>query len=194
MSRIGIFSGTFDPFHRAHLEVCIVAKEACNLNNTVILLEHGPTRKHSVTAYTHRLEMIDLAIQNYPSIRMLEAPADNITFENLWPILNRQFGDAEYWYILGSDLLEHLDSWPDIETMLKHIKLCVFLRNNAYKKEVNLHLHELQAKFPDLEYKLLPEVWSEVSSSKIRDEIKQTGVSYDVEPAVLDYIKKQSIY
>ncbi len=96
--------------------------------------------------------------------------------------------------ILAPDLLAHLDSWPDIELMLKHIKLCVFLRNNQDKKNVTEQLHRLQAKFPDLEYTLLPEVWTEVSSSRIRDEIKRTGQSEDVEPAVLDYIKQKSIY
>lgn len=194
MKKIGIFSGTFDPFHRAHLEACLVAKEACSLDSTVVVLEHDPHRKQMVTAYHHRLEMIDLAIQDYPSIRLLEAPADNITFENLWPILTKQFGDAEYWYILGSDLLTHLDQWPAIGAMLKHIKLCVFLRDNADKAEVTALLHKLQSKFGDLEYTLLPQVWSGVSSSRIRDEIHLTGLSDNVDPAVMAYITKNSIY
>jgi cytidyltransferase-like protein len=96
MSSVGIFSGTFDPFHRAHLEACLVAKEACNLNSTVVVLEHKPQRKQKVTAYNHRQQMIDLAIQNYPSIRLQEAPVDNITFDT--PVaanLTKQFGGAE---------------------------------------------------------------------------------------------------
>jgi nicotinate-nucleotide adenylyltransferase len=194
MRRVGFFSGTFDPFHYAHLEACLIAKEICKLDEVVILLEHNPKHKQNVTLHHHRYNMIRLAVGEYKGFTVEDAPADNITFKSLQPLIQERYKDDELWYILGSDLLVHLPKWADVEEMLQNMHLCVVLRSNQDRSDVEAQLHKLQSKHPMLRYELLPEVWSHISSSRIRTTISSSGKSEDVPSAVMEYIKKQSLY
>ena len=192
--RVGIFSGTFDPFHIAHLEACLVSKAACDLDVIAVLVEKKPHRKDKVTAYETRLAMIDLALQEYPSVRLLESPGDNITIDNTLPILEEQFEGAEYWYIIGSDVVNHLKSWTNIGLLLKKLRLCVVLRSNQYADAVEKELKRLNHEYPELSYRILPEVWSPLSSSKIRSEISKNGYSEYVHREVMKYIARNNVY
>lgn len=194
MRRTGFFSGTFDPFHYAHLEACLIAKEVCKLDEIVILLEHNPKHKQNVTLHHHRYNMIRLAVGEYKGFTVEDAPADNITFKSLQPLIQERYKNDELWYILGSDLLEHLPKWDGIGDMLEGMHLCVVLRSNTDRSDTEARLHKLQAQHPKLRYELLPEVWSHISSSRIRAKISQSGKSEDVPSVVMDYIKQQSLY
>lgn len=194
MRRSGFFSGTFDPFHYAHLEACLIAKEICKLDQVIILLEHNPERKQGVTPHQHRYNMIQLATDEYPGVLVENAPSDNITFKSLSPLINKRYADDELWYILGSDLLEHLPGWDDVDKMLERMNLCVVLRSNKDKSATEAMLHKLQSQHKNLRYELLPEVWSHISSSKIRLRIHETGISEDVPPNVMNYIKQNLLY
>ena len=192
--RIGIFSGTFDPFHIAHLEVCLVAKAALELETVVVLIEKSPARKQQVTEYNHRLAMIDLAIQEYPSIRLLEVEHDNITIDTTLPLLDRHFDNAEYWYIAGSDVVPYLEQWQNVEALFLAMHLCIVLRNNNNEAEVMSQLKNLKKSHSNLVYRVLPEVWSDVSSSKIRHELAQTGTSPHLHQDVINYIQQYEVY
>ncbi len=194
MKRVGVFSGTFDPFHIAHFEACIVAKAACELDAIVVLVEKRPHRKTKVTPYEHRLAMIDLALQEFPSLRLLEAPSDNLTIDNVLPMLNNQFADSEYYYIVGSDMIEHMHAWHNVSELFKAMKLCVVLRDNHDKQAVENQLRSLKKQYRELDYTLLPSVWSPISSSVIRNEIKANGYSQFVHREVMKYIAKNTIY
>lgn len=194
MKRIGVFSGTFDPFHNAHLEACLVAKAACELDTVLIMIEKRPHRKYNVTSYKKRVNMVDLATANFPSLRMFGTDTDNINIDNILPDLREQFVDGEYWLIIGSDTVKYLSHWHNIEKVFKYFKICVILRENKDKKTVTAELKKLQKEFQDFVYKLLPEVWSPVASSKIRRQIKDTGYSALIHHDVLEYIVKENIY
>ncbi len=194
MKRVGIFSGTFDPFHIAHLEACLVAKSACELDIVAVLIEKKPRRKAHVTAYEKRLVMVEYALQEYPGIRLLESPGDNVTIDNTLPILHEQFDAAEYWYIVGSDIISHLSKWQNIDRLFESLHLCVVLRSNEDAKKTEQELVTLKKKYPKLDYKIIPEVWSPLSSSAVRSEISEKGHSQSVHREVMKYIAKNNIY
>lgn len=192
--RVGIFSGTFDPFHIAHLEACLVARAACDLGTVLIMVEKKPKRKYEVSTYKRRVTMVDLATSEFPSLRLIETGKDNITIDNTLPLLHDQFPGAEYWYIVGSDIVKHLHTWHKPEKLFNNLKLCVVLRENKDKEDVKAQLASLQKIYKKLDYKILPEVWSVVSSSKIRTQIKKTGYSPLLHREVMRYILTKDIY
>lgn len=138
--------------------------------------------------------MINRAIDEYPGVLVENAPSDNITYKLLSPLINKRYADDELWYILGSDLLEHLPSWDDVDKMLERMNICVVLRSNKDKSASEAILHKLQSQHKNLRYELLPEVWSHISSSKIRHHIQENGTSDDVPPSVMNYIKQNLLY
>lgn len=192
--RIGVFSGTFDPFHIAHLEACLVSKAACELDTVAIIAERNPRRKQDVTDYKTRLSMIELATAGFPSLRILDAEAGALTTQNTLPLLHEQFDEAEFWYILGSDLAMHLADWPGVAELIDNFRLCIILRSNKDRGVVEAQLEVLKDKYSKLEYKILPEVWSLVSSSKIRDQVKKSGSSPYLHRDVLKYVVKNDVY
>ncbi len=194
MRKIGVFSGTFDPIHVAHVESCLVATAALGLDTVCILLEKSPLRKVGVTDYKDRLEMVKLAVAEYRNINVLDFDEDNVTVDSALDVLDSKFASAEYWYILGSDLLKYIEDWQDFNKLIANFNLCVVLRKNSEKDKVVHILRKLSEEYPDLKIKILPEVWSEVSSSRIRQEINKTGTSKLVHPDVLSYIKDNNLY
>ncbi|MCA9343269.1 hypothetical protein KC950_04645, partial [Candidatus Saccharibacteria bacterium] len=82
----------------------------------------------------------------------------------------------------------------DFDKLIANFNLCVVLRKNSEKDAVVSNLKKISEKNPDLKIKILPEVWSEVSSSKIRDEINKTGTSKLIHPDVLNFIKDNILY
>lgn len=194
MSRqIGVFSGTFDPIHIAHVESCLVARAACQLDLVAVMVEANPRRKQDVTGYKHRLAMVEFATANYPSLRLLESPEENITINNTLPLLKSQFNDADFWYIAGSDMVSHMNDWPSVEKLFSEMKLCIILRSNSKRAEVEAQLEKLKEEHT-VEYKVLPEVWSPVSSSVIREDLAKTRYSPLVHRDVLGYITRKRLY
>lgn len=194
IKRVGVLSGTFDPFHIAHLEACLVAQAACDLDAILVMIEKKPHKKYNVTPYQKRLTMVEYATAEFPKIRLLEAPGPNITIDNTLPLLHHHFSDAEYWFIVGSDVVTHLAHWENPEKLFATMHLCVVLRSNKDKKDTESKLKKLKAQFKDLQYQIVPEVWSEVSSSAIRRQIKGSGYSQNVHRDVLKYILTNNLY
>lgn len=193
-TRIGIFSGTFDPIHRGHVEACIVAFGALELDTVLILIEKQPHRKEAVTPYIDRANMIELATLDYPSLRMVDLETNNITTTDTIAYLEQQYPDGEYWYIVGSDMLEHIIDWDEYDKLLQSMQLCVVLRDNNELQAITEQLSQLTAKFPQLKTKILPSVWSPISSSTVKQALQSGTITTGLDPAVIEYIKRHNLY
>lgn len=192
--QIGVFSGTFDPFHIAHIEVCLAARASCNLETVLIMVERAPKRKYQVSSYKKRVTMVDLAISEFPSLRLIEPDADNITIDNTLPLLKNQFPKAKYWYIVGSDIVMYLSSWRNLSRLFEHLKLCVVLRTNEDEAQTKSELNKLKKQYKKIDYVIIPEVWPTISSSKIRKQIRDSGYSPFLHRDVMDFILTNNIY
>lgn len=192
--RIGIFTGTFDPVHIAHVESCLVAYSVLNLKRVLIIIEKSPKRKNNVTKYKHRFEMLDQSLQPYPSLQLVDIGEDNVTVRNCLELLHDQYPQHEYWYIAGSDMLEHLPKWPGVDTLLSKFNLCIFLKTNNDEPRVKNQLAKLRIQHPGLNYKILPAVYSEVSSSNVKEQIRKNKKTHYIPDAALDYARKHKLY
>lgn len=193
-NRIGIFSGTFDPIHVGHVEACLVAKGALELDEILVMIEKEPRRKTNVTPYAHRKNMVELAVADFHSIRLYEVTAANITFSHTLGMLNKDFPSAKFVMIVGSDMLEHMPAWEGFEKWLRSQALAVVLRDNKQEAAVKKTIAQLKNQYPKLDITVLPAVWSEVSSSQARDLIRQTGHCAALHKNVLQYIATHKLY
>ncbi len=62
--RIGLFGGTFDPVHFGHLRSALEVKEACGLDQVLLIPGARPPHKGqgAVAAAGERLRMLELAV------------------------------------------------------------------------------------------------------------------------------------
>ena len=114
--KIGVFGGSFDPPHIAHL---ILAQEACNqleLDRVLWVLTPDPPHKRGrrLTAASTRLAMLQLALQDntafLPSRVDIDRPAPQYAVDTLH-LLAKEYPHAELVYLMGGDSLRDLPTW-----------------------------------------------------------------------------------
>ena len=71
--RIGLFGGTFDPVHLAHLRTAEEVREALGLDRVELVLSARPPHKApgSQASIEHRRRMLELAIAGWTRTDML---------------------------------------------------------------------------------------------------------------------------
>lgn len=189
--RLGVFSGTFDPIHFGHVEACRSAMAKCALDKVYMLLERSPHRKQLVAPHQDRLKMMDLATKDSPSITPIGLKTDNISTQNTLEFLKEKDPESEYWYIFGSDILEYIESWKGLEKLLNNFHLCVVLRDNADRQDVENKLEKLTSNY-GARYVVLPTVWSTVSSSVAKNALPDAEDYLD--PLVQKYVIENNLY
>ena len=116
--RIGVFGGTFDPVHLAHLIIADQCREQGQLDQVSFIPAARPPHKQerAVTSFTHRVEMLGLALAGNPAFRIDELeknrPGSSYTVDTLLE-LQRQHPGIDWWLILGSDCLPDLPYWRE---------------------------------------------------------------------------------
>lgn len=112
MTKVGVFSGTFDPVHHGHLGIARKALEEHGLERVLFVPEVKPRLKHLVTPFFHRWAMLELALQSHPGFylwRAAEIQHDHRTLREI----QSTYSDAELYLIMGGDILQSDNFWPD---------------------------------------------------------------------------------
>ena len=116
--RIGVFGGTFDPVHLAHLIIAEQCREQAGLDAVWFIPAARPPHKQdrTITPFAHRVEMLALAIAGNPAFRISELeknrPGNSYTVDTLSE-LRQQHPGMDFWLIVGSDCLPDLPHWRE---------------------------------------------------------------------------------
>lgn len=192
MKRIGIFSGSFDPVHKGHVAFALQAVEEAKLDKVYFAPEVKPRRKTHMTHIAHRVRMLELALRPQPNLDVLELPDKYFSAMSTLPKLQQKFPDDELVLLMGSDLFEHMHTWPQVEFLLKNISLIVGARGMYEVSQVLEAANNLPAQPRAL--MVLDSVERELSSKTIRLLLaahkKPDGLLMSVEA----YAKKHWLY
>lgn len=169
MSKVGIFSGTFDPVHAGHIAFALEAMDQAGLDKVYFLPEAKPRRKSGTTHYAHRLAMVELALKPYNRLSVIDLPDKQFSVSKTLPRLKKQFPEDDLYMLIGSDMLMMIASpgsveqWPGLESFLKSVTLAVGIRDEHDLEKARQCLYEIQSKGI-----LIQTNWPEVSSRDIR--------------------------
>ena len=114
--RIGLFGGTFDPPHRAHLGACLLAMKRLGLDRVWWLVTPANPLKDisSLTALEERVAGIK-AFTNHPRIAVTgfeAAIGSHYTFKTV-SFLRRRCPGVRFVWIMGADNLRHFHRWKN---------------------------------------------------------------------------------
>jgi nicotinate-nucleotide adenylyltransferase len=192
VKRIGIFGGSFNPPHVAHLIGAEITREELELDTVIFMPASVPPHKQKMRLPDPklRLKMVEAAIQDNPSFETsdieLRREGPSYTVDTLHE-LKRQHPDSQLVLIIGMDNLEIFHSWRSSEEILSLAELGVMVRPGYSKEKVK---PELLRHVRFVEIPLL-----EISGTEIRKRIESgRSVRYMVTDPVLAIIDKEHLY
>jgi nicotinate-nucleotide adenylyltransferase len=131
--KIGICGGTFDPFHRGHLEPVLAARGLLEWDRLIYVPAwRQPFKAESEHASGyHRFTMAVLATETFEEIfvspQELERGDISYTVETL-ELLRSQHRDATLDWIIGDDNLAELPKWKKIDRIFELANFAVLTR------------------------------------------------------------------
>jgi nicotinate-nucleotide adenylyltransferase len=200
--RIGICGGTFDPFHRGHLDPVLAARERLQWDRVLYIPAYKqPFKADRRTASgPHRFAMAAIATMDdarlFVSDMELERGAISYTVDTLEQLRETHRGDTLDW-VIGDDNLAQLLEWRSIDRILELANFAVLTRGGAVAPPARLASRVTE---PDVRPTHGAIVFAEnatvpVSSTEIRRRIG-AGESIDelVDARVSRYIHHYGLY
>lgn len=192
--RIGILGGTFDPPHIAHLALARAALEQLELDELIFMpAARNPLKHKPFTTAKQRMEMVTRLIEaeSKMAVSNLEVSKGGRSYavDTMEELQAAQ--PADYWFIVGADVLRDMDQWKQPQRLLKLCRLGVAVRPPQTETQVLAHLRSDIRERVDI-IKMPP---MEVASFDIRGRIfKGQPVAPTVPDRVLDYIRENNLY
>ncbi len=183
---LGIFGGSFDPIHNAHLIVAELAREQLGLDRVRFLVAGSQPLKegrHHADSLD-RAWMVSMAIEGLAGMaidqRELDRPGPSYTVETLRE-LRVENPDHELILLLGADAAREFPRWREPEEIRRLARIAVFRRDDE----------EIPPGF-DLEV-AVPRL--ELSSTAIRTRVaEQLSLAGWVPRDVAEYIMGERLY
>jgi nicotinate-nucleotide adenylyltransferase len=193
MREIGLLGGTFDPVHYGHLLAAQVALDGCGLDEVWFIPTNVPPHKPQPGASsTHRAAMLQLALAGNPGFRIedieLQKDGTSYTIETVTG-LQHSYPELSFLWILGSDMIQDLPNWREIEQLARRISFIGLERPDQPSDESRL---------PDfirgrLTRASMPPMG--LSSTAIRSALRSgRSVRYMLPDPVIDYIQRNGLY
>lgn len=187
--RIGIYGGTFNPVHNAHLLVADQVGHALCLDQVKLMPDAIPPHVDHKTAVATdlRLAMLKLAVADNPLLGIedyeLRRGGVSYTYQTMKHLID-QHPDTDYYFIIGGDMVDYLDKWFRIADLVKLPRFhFVGVRRPHAKNETNYPVVWVD----------IPEV--DISSSDIRSRIRRgQSVNYLLPAKVATFIKEHHLY
>lgn len=187
--RIGLYGGTFNPIHNAHLFMADQVGHALCLDRVDFLPDAKPPHvdhKDSLDPQL-RLQMLELAVADNPFLGIeyteLERGGVSYTYDTIKYLLDKH-PNVDYYFIIGGDMVDYLDKWYRINDLIRlpHFHFVGVHRQGA-KNETRY-----------------PVIWVDVptvdfSSTDIRQRVQRgQSIKYMVPDAVSKFIEEHQLY
>ena len=198
--RVGIFGGTFDPIHCAHLILAEHSWEQFQLDTILMMPCAVPPHKEDreITPAFHRSRMVQLAIEdnNHFKLSNFEIEREGVTHTaDTVRLLKEEHPECEYFFILGADSLFYIDTWYHPDQILGQIPIIAAVRGDADQEDLKKQIVSLKERYPASQIALLDTPHIEISSTMIRENIRQgKTIKYYVPKYVEKYIYQQKLY
>lgn len=194
MKRIGLYGGSFDPVHHAHLALARTALEHLALEELHWIPAGDPWQKaRELAPAADRAAMVALAIADEPRFVLerceIERRGPSYTRETVRELKSRRAEPAQWFLVVGQDQYGQLDTWRDWRELLGEVTLAVAAREGvAPTPSAALAAHPHRAV-------TLPLPRIDVSSSEVRRRIAaREGITDMVPAAVASYIDRHHLY
>ncbi|UTH76206.1 nicotinate-nucleotide adenylyltransferase [Chromobacterium sp. IIBBL 290-4] len=208
--RVGVFGGTFDPIHLAHLRMARAFADELALDQVKLIPAGQPYHRDSGphASPRQRLEMVKLAIEGDARLqsddREVRRAKPAYTVDTLRE-LRAELGDAaELWFLIGGDSLFNLSSWQEWRELFRLANLAVAMRPGfdaaALPPEVRQEwdtrqVHDFSNRTASGTIRPLALPPFDLSATRLREMLAANeAVEGLIAPAALAYIRQHGLY
>ena len=188
--KIGLYFGSFNPVHNGHLSIANYFIEFTDLDKIwfVVSPQNPFKNKSSLLNEYHRLELINLAIDDFPNFHAsnieFNLPKPSYTIDTLI-YLREKYLEKEFVLIMGGDNLVSIHKWKNYKQIVDSTELYIYPRPNFDSERYNKLYNITIVNAPLME----------ISSSFIRKSIKENkDVRFFLHKKTSDYIKEMNFY
>ena len=189
--RIGIFGGSFDPVHNAHVALAGVALRELRLDQLLWVPAGQPWQKQRhITPAADREAMVRLAIEGEPRFELsrieLERSGPSFTVDTVRE-LRAERPDAQWFLVIGQDQYAGFHTWHGWQELLGLVTLAIADRPDAK--------HSVDPQVLAVPHAAVALPMMDVSSTDIRARVEHgQGIADLVPEPVARYIARHRLY
>jgi nicotinate-nucleotide adenylyltransferase len=189
--RIGLFGGTFDPVHNAHVALARLALLELRLDEMRWIPTGQPWQKsRTITPAAHREAMVRIAMDGEPRFvlerRELERNGPSYTLDTVRE-LQAATPRATWFLVIGQDQYAGLHTWREWQDLLGRVTLAVANRPGVPPK--------VDAQVLRFTHGTVPLPMMDISSTDIRARVAEgLGIADLVPAGVARYIDQHRLY
>ena len=194
----GVFGGTFDPIHLAHLAVAEAARDAFGLLRVLFIPAAQPPHKpgRDISPVEDRLAMVEAAVEGNPAFEVsrleIERSGPSYTVDTLTALCEAAPGDRLA-LILSAESYSEFGSWHEPRRILDLAALVVAPRVGYADADPDLIARQFPEARATVAFMDGPRI--RLSASEIRQRAAESrSVRYLVPDAVAAYISDHGLY
>ncbi len=196
MKKIALFGGSFNPIHKGHINLALSQNSIEHFDKIILIPSNIPPHKSNVNFANNfdRINMCKLAVNNNNIFEVSDIEyvlsGTSYTINTLLEI-KKLYKDDMLYLIIGSDMLYTFNTWYRYKDILEIATILTSARteNEDYKLKLAAEKISQYGKIKVNSIDVL-----DISSSRIRDIIKEIYYRKDLDFSVLDkYLEKSVI-
>lgn len=181
-----VFGGSFDPIHKAHIEIALKAFKKIKANKLFFVpcSQNHPSDKKISATNEQRVNMINLCIKEYPYFEICDYEIKNNNEPsytiNTIRYLRQNYSEYELYLLIGYDQLINFKNWKDYKEILDYVKII------CYTRKINSEL------LKDIDFPYIKIGFFNIDAASSTLKLKPSR-KY-LEQKVIDYINEYGIY
>jgi nicotinate-nucleotide adenylyltransferase len=209
MRRLGLFGGTFDPVHLAHLRTAEECREALALDRVDLVLAARPPHKATgeQAPIADRRRMLELAVAPGGTLALefseIDRAGPSYSIDTVRHVQARN-PDTDLTFIVGADAFAEIGTWKDFATLFALCDFCVISRPGTRDGELPIAVENAFCYEPSRgvyvhrsgrALRFLPVTALMISASDIRRRCAEgRSIRYLVPDAVAEYVATHGLY
>lgn len=208
-SIIGIFGGSFDPPHASHLQLANSALHELKLDKIVFMPCYQHPLNKKLSSATHRLAMLKLLTQQQPylDISNYEITQHHISYTlNTLRAWKQHHPNQRIIFLMGYDVLQHLNQWHAWEEIFNYCHLGVFPRPTTGQQQpawLQILLEQRQQPSPEALLQqdnggiyIFKTVLATISATKLRAQLSQNIIppNSQIQQSICQYALENRLY
>ena len=200
--RTGIYGGTFNPIHRAHIHLVREFAKRLSLDRLLLIPTGTPPHKvaKQLASNEDRLCMLRLAAAEITECAVeisemeMRREGKSYTADTLTE-LKALYPKDELFLLMGEDMFLTIDKWYQPERIFRAAVVCGAPRDFDSMQKLQAHGEDVQKRYPEFSYNLQNIPYVPGSSTEVRERLSAGDkVSDLLQETVEDYIRERGLY